>query len=295
MTGILNIYKEAGMTSHDVVAVVRGILHTKKVGHTGTLDPQAEGVLPICVGRATKVSSFLSDGGKTYLAELVLGVETDTEDLTGTVLKTSPPETDRAKVERAIMSFVGKYSQIPPMYSAIKVNGKKLYELARAGDIVEREPRDVIIYSIEITENRGDRIMIEVSCSKGTYIRTLCADIGKALGCGACMGALTRLRLERFDVSDSITLERLKDMAENGEVSDALIRIEDALAFDTAVVSQEADKFLQNGNKIKMDYVYFPDGVLKTDKFFVYGSDCRLSGIYEETGDGFIKPVVMLR
>ena len=188
INGILNIYKEKGYTSHDVVARLRGIFGQKKIGHTGTLDPDAEGVLPVCLGRATKVCDLLTDKDKTYEAVLLLGKETDTQDITGTVLKEcDPSEITEETAKKCIESFIGEYDQIPPMYSALKVNGKKLYELAREGKVVERKSRKVQIYDIRIKEMKLPRIRMEVSCSKGTYIRTLCNDVGEVLGVGGCM------------------------------------------------------------------------------------------------------------
>ena len=180
--GVINVYKEAGYTSHDVVAKMRGILKQKKIGHTGTLDPDAEGVLPVCLGKGTRLCDMLTDKTKTYQAVLLLGQETDTQDTSGEVLATCPVEVSEEQIHRAVMSFVGEYAQVPPMYSALKVNGKKLYELARAGKEVERQARQVEICSIVIDKIQLPRVTMTVSCSKGTYIRTLCFDIGRVLG-----------------------------------------------------------------------------------------------------------------
>ena len=187
--GIINVYKEIGFTSHDVVAKLRGILRTKKIGHTGTLDPNAEGVLPVCVGKATKLCEFLLEKSKTYRATMVLGKVTDTQDITGKVLAEKEVAVTKEQIVDTIESFIGGYDQIPPMYSALKVKGKKLYELARQGIEVERKPRFIMLDDIKILDISEDlcHITIDVSCSKGTYIRTLCHDIGDRLGCGACM------------------------------------------------------------------------------------------------------------
>ena len=183
--GIINVYKEKGFTSHDVVAKLRGIVGQKKIGHTGTLDPDATGVLPVCLGKATKLCDLLTDKDKTYEAVMLLGMTTDTQDITGRILEDKSTETLTAdKVREVIESFIGDYDQIPPMYSALKVNGKKLYELAREGKVVERKARPVKILDIRIIEMDLPRVRMEVSCSKGTYIRTLCHDIGEQLGCG---------------------------------------------------------------------------------------------------------------
>ena len=191
--GIINVYKEKGFTSHDVVAKLRGIVGQKKIGHTGTLDPDATGVLPVCLGKATKLCDLLTDKDKTYEAVMLLGMTTDTQDVTGRILEERSTETLTAdKVREVIRSFIGDYDQIPPMYSALKVNGKKLYELAREGKVVERKARPVKILDIRIIEMDLPRVRMEVSCSKGTYIRTLCHDIGEQLGCGGCMESLIR-------------------------------------------------------------------------------------------------------
>ena len=194
--GIINVYKEKGFTSHDVVAKLRGIVGQKKIGHTGTLDPDATGVLPVCLGKATKLCDLLTDKNKTYEAVLLLGKTTDTQDITGEVLEEKSTEAlTEEKVREAIEGFIGDYEQIPPMYSALKVNGKKLYELAREGKVIERKARPVKILDIQILEIDLPKVRMEVSCSKGTYIRTLCHDIGEKLGCGGCMESLILTRL----------------------------------------------------------------------------------------------------
>lgn len=199
--GIINVYKEKGFTSHDVVAKLRGIVGQKKIGHTGTLDPDATGVLPVCLGKATKLCDLLTDKDKTYEAVMLLGMTTDTQDITGRILEEKSTETLTAdKVREVIESFIGDYDQIPPMYSALKVNGKKLYELAREGKVVERKARPVKILDIRIIEMDLPRVRMEVSCSKGTYIRTLCHDIGEQLGCGGCMESLIRTRVSAFQI-----------------------------------------------------------------------------------------------
>ena len=206
--GVLNIYKEKGYTSHDVVAKLRRIVGQKKIGHTGTLDPDAVGVLPVCLGKATKVCDMLTDKDKTYEAVLLLGKVTDTQDSSGRILAESDIQNlEEQEVQKAVCSFAGEYDQIPPMYSALKVNGKKLYELARNGQEVERKPRRVIIHKIRILKMELPRVHMEVTCSKGTYIRTLCHDIGQSLGCGGIMESLVRTRVERFAIEDSIRLE----------------------------------------------------------------------------------------
>ena len=199
INGIVNIYKEKGYTSHDVVAVLRKVVGQKKIGHTGTLDPDATGVLPVCLGRATKVCELLTDHDKTYEALLLLGKTTDTQDISGEVLEERDPgNLTEEEVRSCIESFIGEYDQIPPMYSALKVNGKKLYELAREGKTVERKSRKVQIHGIRILEMNLPHVRMEVDCSKGTYIRTLCHDIGEKLQVGGCMEELQRKKERRF-------------------------------------------------------------------------------------------------
>ena len=213
MDGIINIYKEAGYTSFNVVAKLRGILKERRMGHTGTLDPQATGVLPVCVGKATKLCELLLDKEKTYEAVMLLGITTDTEDMTGTVLTETKAEITEEEVRGAAEKFTGVYGQVPPMYSALKVKGQKLCDLARRGVEVEREARPITVFSIdcEPTESESDYIL-RVSCSSGTYIRTLCADIGKSLGCGGAMATLCRSRAGDFRLEESYTLDQLEQM-----------------------------------------------------------------------------------
>lgn len=219
MDGVININKPAGMTSHDVVSRLRRILNMKKIGHTGTLDPDATGVLPMCVGRGTKLSEMLMSSEKQYRAELTLGISTDTQDSSGTVLSQRQVNVSEAEIRDAISRFIGELEQIPPMYSAIKVEGKKLYELAREGKEIEREPRKVTIHNIEIENINLDKNLVEmtVDCSKGTYIRTLCNDIGEALGCGGHMSALTRTKSGRFEIENTVTLEEIEQRAQDGD------------------------------------------------------------------------------
>jgi len=220
LNGILNIYKEKGFTSHDVVAKLRGITKQKKIGHTGTLDPDAEGVLPVCLGRATKVCALLTEKDKIYETTLLLGKTTDTQDISGTVLKERDTKAlTEQEVRKCIDSYVGTYDQLPPMYSALKVNGKKLYELARAGVEVERKRRRVTVYEIEVVEVRLPRIRMRVHCSKGTYIRTLCHDIGESLGCGGCMETLLRTKVSCFSLEDSLRLSEIGRKTGRGSAS----------------------------------------------------------------------------
>lgn len=248
--GIINVYKEKGYTSHDVVAKLRGIAGQKKIGHTGTLDPDAEGVLPVCLGRATKVCDLLTDKDKVYRAVLLMGQTTDTQDTSGTVLDTSDVSNlNEAQVTEAVQSFVGEYAQIPPMYSALKVGGKKLYELAREGKTVERKARNVMIHSIKILRLDLPRVEMEVSCSKGTYIRTLCHDIGEKLGVGGCMESLLRVQVGRFVLADSLRLSEIQEAKEAGNLEKMLQPIDSVFEQYRAVqIRSDQEKRLQNGN-----------------------------------------------
>lgn len=214
MDGFINVYKEEGQTSHDVVNKIRKIFETRKVGHTGTLDPNATGVLPIAVNNATKVIEYMENDDKTYIAELTLGIITDTEDIWGSILEEKTVSVDKNEIEMAVKSFIGKQKQVPPMYSALKVNGKKLYELAREGKTIERVPRDIEIFNIENIKINRNKVSFEVHCSKGTYIRTLCKDIGEKLGCGATMSALKRVQAGKFTIDTAVTLEELLENKE---------------------------------------------------------------------------------
>lgn len=251
--GIINVYKEKGYTSHDVVAKLRGIAGQKKIGHTGTLDPDAEGVLPVCLGKATKVCELLTDKDKTYRAVLFLGQTTDTQDASGMVLETSDiSNLNESQVTEAVQSFVGEYAQIPPMYSALKVDGKKLYELAREGKTVERKARNVKIHSIKILRVDLPRVEMEVSCSKGTYIRTLCHDIGEKLGVGGCMESLLRVRVGRFVLADSLRLSEIQKAKEDGNLEKILQPIDSVFEQYRAVqIRPDQEKRLQNGNSFR--------------------------------------------
>lgn len=255
--GIINIYKEAGYTSHDVVAVLRGILNQKKIGHMGTLDPDAVGVLPTGLGVGTRLNDMLSGGSKEYEAELCLGVSTDTQDMSGNVLERREVTNTGEQIRDAVYSFKGEYEQIPPMYSAIKVNGRKLYELARKGQEVERKARTVKIEKIEILEISLPIVRLRVVCSAGTYIRTLCDDIGKKLGCGAAMKSLRRTRVGSFLIKDAVTLSEVERLVKEGGIEKYVIPV-DAM-FDnlrTISVNEDYNKQLQNGNKMTIDMMY---------------------------------------
>lgn len=251
MDGVLNIRKEKGYTSFDVVAKLRGILRMKKIGHTGTLDPEAEGVLPVVLGKATKLVDLLTEKQKTYEALLHLGLETDTQDMTGKVLREELVNVTEEEAIAVIRSFLGEQQQIPPMYSALKVDGKKLYELAREGKTVERKPRTVHFYEIEIKKIELPYIRFSVTCSKGTYIRTLCHDIGQKLGCGGCMEELIRTRSGNFDLEDSMTLAQVEEAVKNGTIENRVIRIGQVLKdYPEIFCTREGDRLLENGNAL---------------------------------------------
>lgn len=282
INGILNVYKEKGFTSHDVVAKLRGILHQKKIGHTGTLDPDAEGVLPICLGTATKLCDMLTDKSKTYHTVFKLGVVTDTQDITGTVQEDNAVVCTEQQILDTIMSFVGKYEQVPPMYSAKKVNGKKLYEYAREGKVVERKACSVIIHSIEQIEVNLEKneISMDVSCSKGTYIRTLCHDIGQQLGCGACMLSLLRTKVSTFYIKDSLSLEKIQLLQEKGELLSYVYSPEQVLGeFSSIKVLEKGDKLLYNGNALPKNLLA-PMQEVSTEQVRVYDSKGKFVAIY---------------
>lgn len=274
MDGIINVYKEKGFTSHDVVAKLRGILRMKKIGHTGILDPAAEGVLPVCLGKGTRLCDMLTDKTKTYRAVLLLGQETDTQDTTGVVQAEYPVHVTEEEVRKAIVSFLGDYMQIPPMYSALKVNGKKLYELARQGKEVERQARPVQILDIQIESIDLPRATFFVTCSKGTYIRTLCYDIGRKLGCGGCMESLLRTRVDRFELKDSLTLSQIEKLRDEGRVEEAVVPVEGVFLRLPALVTKpgDGDKLVHNGNPFPAELAEAEDCDLSVE--FGAGSDC---------------------
>lgn len=282
LNGIIIVNKEKDFTSHDVVAKLRGILKQKKIGHTGTLDPQAQGVLPVCLGNATKLCDVLTDKKKEYVATLLLGVTTDTEDMTGTVLSKKKVTVSEKEVEAAVYSFMGKSMQIPPMYSALKVNGKKLYELARAGIEIEREARPIEVYEVEILSMELPRVEIRVLCSKGTYIRTLCADMGKKLGCGGAMESLLRTRVEDFYLKDAHTLSEIEEIRDREELDKILIPV-DRIFFrlEKIHMKKEFAFMVENGNTCPVTMIQ--EKIQPTDgqRFLMYHSNGLFYGIYE--------------
>ena len=280
MDGVIVIRKEKGFTSHDVVAKLRGILHMKKIGHTGTLDPDAEGVLPVALGKATRLVDMITDKEKTYEAVMRLGVITETQDMSGTVLsQTTELSVTEEELCTVVSSFVGDYMQVPPMYSALKVNGKKLYELAREGKTVERKPRPVHFYEIEILDISFPLVRFRVTCSKGTYIRTLCHDIGEKLGCGAAMESLLRTKVGRFTLDDAITLAQTEEAVQEGTIESKILGIEEILAeYPRVCCTKEGDRLLANGNPLVQALV---DAQEKKGWIRMCSSEGSFSGVYQ--------------
>lgn len=298
INGLINVYKEPGYTSHDVVARLRGILKQKKIGHTGTLDPAAQGVLPVCLGTATKLCDMLTDRTKTYRAVLLLGRDTDTQDTTGETVfadEAGALALEEERVREAVMGFLGDYDQIPPMYSALKVDGKKLYELARAGKEVERKARPVTIYELQVESIELPRVVMSVTCSKGTYIRTLCYDIGRALGCGGCMEQLTRTRVGSFLLEDSLKLDEIEALARAGQIEPYILGVEEVLADYPAIHAKpEADNLARNGNPLFKNQVQESASPQEGQGFRLYDSGQRFIGIYEyRTDKRWFKPQKM--
>ena len=290
--GIINVYKEKGFTSFDVVAKLRGIFKQKKIGHTGTLDPDAEGVLPVCLGKATKVCDLLTDKNKEYEAVMLLGITTDTQDISGEVLEEKEVQVTEDAVKEAICSFVGEYMQIPPMYSALKVNGKKLCDLAREGKTVDRQARPVTIYEIEILQIDLPRIRMRVKCSKGTYIRTLCQDIGEKLGCGACMASLLRTRVSEFSLENAMRISEIEALVREEEFS--FVHSVDSVFFqyEKAVVDEKFNKILYNGNRIEPEMLKEQTTGGLDKPIRIYDEKGQFIGIYEfQQNRGNYKPV----
>ena len=292
VNGIINVYKEKGYTSFDVVAKMRGIFGQKKIGHTGTLDPDAQGVLPVCLGKATKVCDLLTDKDKVYKATMLLGIQTDTLDISGKVCNKAVVNVTEQQVRDVISTFVGTIEQVPPMYSALKVNGKKLYELAREGETIERKARKVSIYDITIDEIHLPEVVMTVSCSKGTYIRSLCDDIGTKLGCYGCMKELLRTKVACFDIEDAYKISEIEKLKESIVLPVDML-FENIPAVSTVLMAQ---KLIENGNRIPAEMInadgnkqrkYDDEG-----RYRIYNPEDSFVGIYTykaETDD--FKPV----
>ncbi|MGL4991093.1 MAG: tRNA pseudouridine(55) synthase TruB [Sarcina sp.] len=286
MNGVINIYKSTGETSFDVVAKVRKIAKIKKVGHTGTLDPEASGILPICIGKATKIIDYIMENKKVYRVTLELGKVTDTYDLEGQVVRTS--DTSNIKkddVQNVVLSFLGDIMQVPPMYSALKKNGVRLYELARKGIEIEREARPVTIYTLENIDIKLPQITMDVCCSKGTYIRSLCYDIGEKLGVGAVMTSLERIQNGPFVLEDAININDLTIEL----LQEHIISIDKALdSFDEFIIENEKfSKLLINGVEVKDKRIYNDRNILQNKLYKVYDNDNKLLGLGKRSSDGF--------
>jgi len=302
MNGILLVDKPAGWTSHDVVAKLRGVLGERRMGHSGTLDPMATGLLVVFAGRATRAVSFSENHTKCYEAHLRLGLTTDTQDTTGTVLSRAERAVSRAELEAVLPQFRGDILQVPPMYSALKVDGKKLYEIARRGGEVARKARPVTIEELTVLGEADGDYALRVRCSKGTYIRTLCQDIGEKLGCGGCMKSLLRTKVDRFELADSHKLSELETMMHEGRIEEVLLPVDDVFAACPAVrIRQESDRLIQNGNPFGREDIAEttgecpPEGTeLERNCVRVYNSEGDFRGLYRrEQGGRRYKPEKM--
>ena len=277
MNGILLVDKPTGWTSSDVVAKLRGLLHERRIGHSGTLDPMATGLLVVFVGRATRAVEFAESQEKRYLASLRLGLATDTQDITGNRISGEPREISEAELERTLALFRGDIQQIPPMYSAIKVGGKKLYEIARRGGEVERKPRPVHIRELRLLGREGEDWLLDVTCSKGTYIRTLCHDIGQSLGCGGCMSALRRVRAGEFSIENACTLDQVREAVDRGEAEKLLLPVDSLFRQDPALsLNARDEKRIRSGG-------VFPVAV-QDGQYRAYGSDGAFLALVRVTG-----------
>ncbi len=248
MNGIILIDKPQGWTSHDVVGKLRGILHERRIGHSGTLDPLATGLLVVFVGRATRAVEFAEADRKEYIAGLRLGISTDTQDITGRIINEGTDLPDEMELRKALERFKGELEQIPPMYSAVKVGGKKLYELARKGESIERKPRHITVFGLETAGREDNDYILNVVCSKGTYIRTLCHDIGTSLGCGGCMSSLRRTKSGVFSVEDAYTITEVQGAADRGEADKLLLPADTLFAgYPELRADAASEKLLRNG------------------------------------------------
>ncbi len=297
-SGIINVYKEAGYTSFDVVAKLRGILHVKKIGHTGTLDPDATGVLPICIGKATKVCDLLTNKDKSYTTTLLIGKSTDTYDISGTVTNESEVNVTENEVINVINSFLGEIEQIPPMYSAIKVNGKKLYELARQGKVIDRQARKVTIYNIEVIDISLPRIIMRIDCSKGTYIRSLCNDIGEKLGCFGCMESLVRNKVGDFDIENAIKIEEIEKIYNENNIDKVLLPVDYVFSsYPKGIILNDSKKYALNGAKLGMsnlvdgriNFELHEENVKNNNNFLrLYLENGKFVGLYKRVKDNLI-------
>ena len=284
LNGILNILKPTGMTSHDVVSSVRKILNTKKVGHAGTLDPNVAGVLVICVGKGTKFSEILMNGDKEYICELLLGKSTDTQDSYGKIIEEhAVPNFSMQKIISVLKNFEGEQLQVPPAYSAVKLNGRKLYEYARENIIVEKPGKPVNIKEIKLLKFQDNKILMKVKCTKGTYMRTLCNDIGVCLGTLGHMGILVRTDAKGLKIDDAITLDELKFLQSNNKLNECLIPVDQIFPMEKVTVDDIYYEKLLTGNEISYD-----TSLLNSDEFFIYCKDA-LIGLGHKTKDNEVK------
>ena len=286
MNGILLIDKQPDWTSNDVVAKLKGILHQRRIGHSGTLDPMATGLLVVFVGRATRAVEFAEGHDKRYIAGLRLGITTDTQDITGRVLEAKDVTVTREELEQALVGFRGEIQQIPPMYSAIKHKGQRLYDIARKGGEVERRPRSITIHDLRVIDGQEGDWLLDVRCSKGTYVRTLCHDLGQALGCGGCMSSLRRVEAGQFSVDNAMTLSQVQQMADAGRAEELLLPVDSLfLQYPRCTATAAQENKIRCGNQVKTslsggDYRVFAesgeflmlgrveDGIMKTVKSF---------------------------
>ena len=286
MNGILLIDKQPDWTSNDVVAKLKGILRQRRIGHSGTLDPMATGLLVVFVGRATRAVEFAEGHDKRYIAGLRLGITTDTQDITGTVLEKKAVSVTGEELEQALAGFRGEIQQIPPMYSAIKHDGRRLYDIARKGGEVERKPRAITIHDLRVIDGQEGDWLLDVRCSKGTYVRTLCHDLGRALGCGGCMSSLRRVEAGQFSVDQAVTLSQVQQMADAGRMEELLLPVDSLFqAYPHCTASASQEKKIRCGNQVKTglaggDYRVYTesgeflmlgrveDGIMKTVKSF---------------------------
>ena len=254
MNGILLVDKPSGWTSSDVVVKLKGVLHERRIGHAGTLDPMATGLLTVFVGRATRAAEFAEAQSKRYIAGFRAGIVTDTQDITGTVLREETVNITKEQIDSVLERFVGKQTQIPPMYSAVKVNGQRLYKLARSGKEIERKGREIEIFALSCTGRDGDDYILDIRCSKGTYIRTLCHDLGEALGCGGCMSALRRVEAGRFRVEQGFTLDAIKERAAAGDAESLLLPVDRLFdEYPPLTADEKTEKRVRCGTECKTD------------------------------------------
>lgn len=284
MNGVINVFKDKGMTSFDVVAKIKKIANEKKVGHTGTLDPEASGVLPVCLGKATKIIEYIMENKKIYRVSFKLGIVTDTYDLEGKIIRqANASHILKENIEIAINKFLGSIKQVPPMYSALKQNGIRLYELARQGIEVERKARDIVIYYIENIKIKNIEITMDVCCSKGTYIRSLCYDIGEELGVGATMTRLSRIKNGKFNIDEAVSIEALK----NEGITKYMISIEEALnEFDKLIVKSKFTKLLINGVNVFDKRLYIEEPEMEK-LYRVYDDSEKFLGLGKRDRSGF--------